>query len=280
MTSPTPFPLTPWVRRLLAVNVAVYVLGATLFTGPWFLQTLGFAPHAAAQRPWTFLTYMFVHQSLLHLAVNALMLVLFGPAVERRMGSGSFMRYYVLCGLGGPLAAFALALLTPHVGPFGGASAAVFGVALAFAFAWPEARLFVFPLPWAVPAGLLVGFLAVLGLVPFVFETADGVSHLAHLGGFLLGFLYLKGGEFVERRGALPADVAPAQPVLVAHRSGAAGGEEPAVEAETPPVRPTRDDPASEMNRVLDKISREGITSLTAAERRFLDDVSRRLRQE
>jgi membrane associated rhomboid family serine protease len=278
MMSPTPFPLTPWVRRLLAVNGAVYLLGATVFTGPWFLQTLGFVPRAAAQQPWTFLTYMFVHQSLLHLAVNALMLVLFGPAVERRMGGGTFLRYYVLCGLGGPLAAFGLALLTPHVGPFGGASAAVFGVALAFAFAWPEARVFVFPLPWPVPAGLLVGFLAVLGLVPFVLETRDGVAHLAHLGGFLLGFLYLKGGEFVERRGALPEGVAPAQPVLVAHHSEAAGGEEPP--AERPPVHPTRDDPASEMNRVLDKISREGITSLTAAERRFLDDVSRRLRQE
>jgi hypothetical protein len=66
--------------------------------------------------------------------------------------------------------------------------------------------------------------------------------------------------------------------VLVAHHTGAAVGEEPP--AELPPMRPSREDPASEMNRVLDKISREGITSLTAAERRFLDDVSRRLRQE
>jgi rhomboid family protein len=275
MNSPTPFPLTPWVRRLLAANVAVYLLATGIATGPWLIRTFGFTAAGAAERPWTFLTYMFAHASLLHLAVSGLLLVLFGPAVERRMGSGAFLRYYLLCGLGAPLAAFGLALLVPGGTPFVGASSAVFGVALAFALAWPSARVFVFPLPWSIPAPALVGLLAIVALLPFLLER-DGAVHLAHLGGFVLGLLYLKGGEFIERRGALPADVAPAQPVLVAHQSGAAEGEAPPER----PTRPARDDAAREMNRVLDKISRQGLASLTAAERRFLDEVSRRLRQE
>jgi len=276
LTSPTPFPLTPWVRRLLAVNVGVYVLAAAVFTGPWFVRTFGFAPAGAAERPWSFLTYMFVHGSLLQLAVNSLMLVLFGPAVERRMGSSPFIRFYVLCGLGGPLAAFGLALALPSVAPFVGASAAVFGVAVAFALTWPEARVFVFPVPWPVAAPVLVGVLAVIAVTPFLFDTGNGITHLAHLGGFLLGYVYLKGEDLMERRGTLPEGVAPAEPALVAHHSEATAED---AQPERP-ARNTRDDAAQEMDRVLEKISRLGLPSLTAAERRFLDEVSRRLRRD
>lgn len=276
MTSPTPFPLTPWVRRLLTVNVAVYLLATAIATGPWLVRTFGFAPADAAERPWTFLTYMFAHASLLHLAVSGLLLLLFGPAVERRMGSGGFLRFYLLCGLGAPLAAFALALMMDRVAPFVGASSAVFGVALAFALAWPRARVFVFPLPWPVPAPVLVGLLALVALLPFLLDPVDGTAHLSHLGGFVFGFLYLKGGELIDRRNPVAVDTAPAEPVLVAHQSGAAEGEAPPER----PARPPRDEAAREMNRVLDKIARQGIASLTAAERRFLDEVSRRLRKE
>jgi membrane associated rhomboid family serine protease len=276
VTSPTPFPLTPWVRRLSTVNAGVYVLAATVFTGPWFVRLAGFVPHAAPEHPWTFLTYMFVHTSFLHFAVNSLMLVLFGPAVERRLGGAAFIRFYLLSGLGGPLAAFALALLMPEVAPFVGASAAVFGVALAFALAWPEARVFVFPFPWPVRAGVLVGLLAALALVPFLLDPREGVAHLAHLGGFLLAALYLKGGEYIERR-TLPADqTGPAEPALVAHQSSSATADTP---PEPRPPISGHDDLSREMDRVLDKISRQGLPSLTAAERRFLDEISRRLRQ-
>jgi membrane associated rhomboid family serine protease len=260
---------------LLAANAVVYLFGAALVTGPWFLDTVGFTPRGAAERPWTFLSYMFAHTSLLHLAVSSLMLVLFGTPVERRMGGGAFLRYYLLCGLGGPLAAFGVVFLAPDVAPFVGASAAVFGVALAFALAWPRARVYVFPLPWPLPAPWLVALLATMAVVPFLLEARVGVSHLAHLGGFALGFLYLKGGQALERRSALPDGVAPAEPVLVAHQSESGAALTP---SEAPP-RPARDEAADEMNRVLDKISRRGLSSLTAAERRFLDEVSRQLRR-
>jgi membrane associated rhomboid family serine protease len=272
-----PFRLTPWVRRLLAANVVVYVLGATVFAGPWFLQELGFSPAAAADRPWTFLTYAFAHAGLLQLTVNMLMLVMFGPTVERRMEGWAFLRYYLLCALGAPALALALSLVTRNVTPVLGASAAVFGVALAFALTWPRARVLVFPLPWPVPVGILVGGLAVLALIPAAMNPREGISRFAQVGGFLMGLAYLKAASLAaghDREAVAPPQEAPA---LVAHQSSAAESDMPTPERRAPGPRT---DIALEMDRLLDKISRQGLSSLTAAERRFLDEMSRQMRRQ
>src|SRR5262245_34018510 len=99
--SQSPFSLTPWVRRILIANAVVYLLTITVFTGSWFYDLFAFRPSAADVQPWTFFTYMFVHAGFLHLAFNMLTLFFFGPAVEERMGSWQFLRYYLACGLGG-----------------------------------------------------------------------------------------------------------------------------------------------------------------------------------
>src|SRR5258707_1386275 len=82
------FGMTPWVRRLIVANLVVFLLQVTLFVSPAFIGTLGFSPLAAFRQPWTFVTYMFVHGNLLHLAFNLLALYVFGPDVEERMGGG------------------------------------------------------------------------------------------------------------------------------------------------------------------------------------------------
>lgn len=278
MTPASSFLVTPWVRRLLAANVVAYLLTVTIFTGPWFVHAVAFSPAGAAGRPWTFGTYMFAHGGLLPLAVNMLVLLMFGPAVERRMGGGGFLRYYLLCGLGAPAVAFAMSLVT-GVEPFVGASAAVFGVALAFAMAWPQARIFVFPLPWPVPVKALVAALAALDLAPLVLDPTGGLAQLAHLGGFLLGYAYLKGESLMERRAAVTVERERETPVLVTHQPAAESAEAP-VERPANRPGPSRDDVAEEMDRVLDKISQHGLASLTAAERRFLDEMSRQMRRQ
>src|SRR5213082_70627 len=90
------FGMTPWVRRLIVANLVVFLLQATLFVSPGFIGTLGLTPLYAFRQPWTFVTYMFVHANLLHLAFNLLALYVFGPEVEERMGGGAFVRYYLL----------------------------------------------------------------------------------------------------------------------------------------------------------------------------------------
>jgi membrane associated rhomboid family serine protease len=267
------FGMTPWVRRLIVANLVVYLLQVTVFVNPSFITTFGFAPLVATERPWTFLTYMFVHVSLLHLAVNMLGLFVFGGQVEERMGSAPFLGYYLLCGLGGAALSFLLMQVRP-VDVVVGASGAVYGVMLAFAWAWPDQPIYVFPLPEPIAAKWLVTFYVAVSLVPALLPAGNGVAHLAHLGGFAAGFLYLKTADW--RLGRAERRVRRAvEPSVLVHPGRTARAGDAAK-----PRRQERDPARAEIDRVLDKISARGIESLTPAERRFLTEMSRKMRDK
>ena len=264
--------ITPWVFRLIAANAVVLLLMRTIFISPELASALAFSPGGALQAPWTFFTYMFVHAGLLHLLGNMFMLFVFGTAVENRMGSRAFIFYYLLCGVGG--AAFSLALSSiMSVGPMIGASGAVLGVALAFAMYWPDAELIVFPLPVPIRARTLVALLVGMDVFFAFLAPNDGIAHLAHVGGVLFGYLYFR-MQALTRRSPQPPPRAVERVVMV--QSGSA---EPEGRTPVTPARPRRrvdaDPVAAEVDRVLDKISEKGIASLTPAERRFLDEVSK-----
>ncbi len=275
------YALTPWVRRLLVANLIVFLFQATLFTSRGFSETFGFVPLFALQRPWTFLTYMFLHAGPLHLAFNLLVLFMFGGAVEDRLGSRAFIWFYLLCGMGGAALSFLLMQLVPIRVPIVGASGAIYGVMVAFAWHWPDAPIYMFPFPVPIPAKWLVTFAfaasLLLALPPF--GGGDGVAHLAHLGGMAVGFLYLKAqdvrlgrAERHLRRVSEPSVLATPVPRGRGARGG--GGSAP-----QPKSRAAPDDRAhAEIDRVLDKISATGIESLTPAERKFLFEMSRHLR--
>lgn len=265
------FGMTPWVKRLIAANLFVFLLQQTIFLDPRLPLAFGFVPLTALARPWTFLTYMFVHANIWHLAFNLLALLVFGPPVEERLGGGQFLLYYGLCGLGG--AALSLVLMEFRaVQLVIGASAAIYGVLLAFAWSWPDQPIYVFPLPEPIPAKWLVTFAVAISLVPALFAVNDGVAHLAHLGGFATGFLYLKTADWRLGRAARQVRRAVEPGVLVPPARAARAS------AATKPPRPGRDPAHSEIDRVLDKISARGIESLTPAERRFLAEMSRKMR--
>jgi len=267
------FGMTPWVRRLIVANLVVFLLQLTIFVDPWFAATFGFAPLAAVARPWTFLTYMFLHANFLHLTFNLLALYVFGPQVEERMGGGAFLRYYLLCGLGGAALSLILGWSFGRLNPVIGASAAVYGVLLAFAWASPDQPIYVLLLPEPIPAKWLVTFIVAISLVLALLPTSDGVAHLAHLGGFATGFLYLKVADW--RLGRAERHLRRAsQPSVLVHPGRAAR----ASDAPKPPRRAERDPAQAEIDRVLDKISARGIESLTPAERRFLAEMSRKMR--
>jgi len=274
MSARVSFRWNSWVGRLLVVNTVVYVLAIAVFTGHWFTEIAAFSPRTAWHAPWTFLTYMFVHFGFLHLSLNMLMLFVFGPAVEGRMGR-AFPLFYVLCGLGGAAGSFVVAAFTT-VDPFGGASAAVLGVALAFAYYWPDAEMFVFPLPVPVEARWLVTALAAIdvALAVYLAESggSDGTAHLSHIGGLAAAFAYLGVESWLDSRETQAVSLRKTAAVLV---HPAANAERPrAPERRAAPPGPVQ----NEVDRVLDKISANGIGSLTPDERRFLDDQSRRMR--
>jgi len=275
MSSPA-FPrVTPWVGRLIAVNAVVQLLLATVLTSGDVTASLSFLPQVALIRPWTFVTYMFVHGGLLHLATNMLALYVFGTAVENRMGSRAFILYYLYCGVGAAIAALLLSLVT-HIAPFIGASGAIMGVAVAFAMFWPDAELIVFPIPVPIRARTLVIGLAIIDVV-WAQVFSDGIAHEAHLGGMLFGYLFFKLQGVARRRPALQ----PRQAERVVMVQTGTREAEPRGQSPVRPAQRSGPDPvAAEVDRVLDKISAKGIGSLTPEERRFLDEVSKRKQRD
>jgi membrane associated rhomboid family serine protease len=269
------FTMTPWVRRLIAANAVVYLLTITVFTGSWFFQTFAFAPSTVLTQPWTLVTYAFLHGGFLHLAFNMLMLFFFGPAVEERLGGQAFLWYYLFCGLGGAVLSFAIALMAP-VAPFVGASGAVFGVALAFALYWPDAPILVFPLPVPIKAKWLVLGLAAIDLALAVLPARDGIAHLAHLGGFLFGFLYLRWSSWAARVPRATA-LRRARTRSKGLPTGFEGGRRR--DGSRRPVARPDETIQTQIDRLLDKISEKGIDSLTPDERQLLAERSRQLRQ-
>jgi membrane associated rhomboid family serine protease len=269
--------ITPWVLRLIIANAVVLLLMRTIFLSPAMADALAFSPVSALRQPWSFFTYMFVHAGLLHLLGNMLMLFVFGTAVENRMGSRTFILYYLLCGVGAAIFSLGLSIIMP-VSPFIGASGAVLGVALAFAIYWPDAELIIFPIPMPIRARTLVTALVALDVLLYFLTPGDGIAHLAHVGGVAFGYLFFRMQGF-SRRSPHPPPRAEERVVMV--QSGAA---EPEHRTPVTPARPRRrvdaDPVAAEVDRVLDKISEKGIASLTPAERRFLDEVAKQKKSE
>ena len=274
-TDRSPFSLTPWVRRILAVTGAVFLLQETIFYGGGLDSLLELRPAEVLARPWTMLSYALLHGNFLHILVNMLGLFMFGPPLEHRLGGRTFIRLYAISALGGA----ALSILArPITGdaPIIGASAAIFGVMLGFVLEWPDAPVMIFPLPVPIKAKWLVIGFAVFSLFAGWGHWQPGMAHFAHLGGFGAAFLYLRGANLLARPKASPAERSPA--VLVRPPAGE-GGRHAAVSA-PPPRRPADTAVRDEVDRVLDKISKTGIESLTSEERRFLDEMSRRFRQD
>ena len=273
-----PYPrVTPWVGRIIAANAVVLLLLQTLFTSPALQGALAFDGHLIVQRPWTFVTYFFVHGGLLHLLFNSLGIFVFGTAVESRMGNRAFLSYYLYCGVGAAIFCWLLGFAR-DVSPFIGASGAVLGLAVAFAMYWPDARIMVFPIPAPIRARTLVIALVAIDVALAWLAPGDGIAHEAHVGGAIFGFLFFRLQQL--SRGPLPEERAVERVVMV--QSG--NYESPARRRPSPVPRPRPrvepDATAVELDRVLDKISAHGIASLTATERRFLDEMARRKQQK
>lgn len=275
--------ITPWVGRLLAINAVILLLQQTVFTSDAITEALRFDPATGLHQPWTFVTYMFLHGGLLHLLGNSLGLFVFGPIVERQLGSARFIFYYLYCGIGA--AVFSLALWFTGFLPvpaFIGASGAILGVAFAFARYQPDAELLIFPLPVPIKARRLLWLLAGLDVIGALMGS-DNVAHFAHLGGLGAGWLFfaLQGIARPNETPTMPM-IRPRVPVPL--RAEASLPQHPAARARSEPAAsaPLPGAPeqleAAEIDRVLDKISATGISSLTQAERTFLDSVAQRKR--
>jgi membrane associated rhomboid family serine protease len=184
--------ITPAVKFLLIINTAVFIV--QIFAGGQFVRLLGLVPRLVWEELflWQLFTYQFLHGGIFHLLFNMLALWMFGCQLEGRWGSVFFLKYYFVSVVGG---AILNTLLTPgQVVPSIGASAGVYGILLAFGLLYPEQIVyfyFLFPIK-------MKHFVWIIGAIAFISSLEagqGGIAHLAHLGGMLFGYLYLRGGN-------------------------------------------------------------------------------------
>src|SRR3954464_6343740 len=287
--------MTRAVQWLLALNVGVYFLQLTLFGSDAVYSALAMDPARFPTAWWTIGTYMFVHAWLAHLGFNMFTLWMFGPRLEQEWGTRSFVQFYIWCGLGGAIAHLALAQHSTVIG----ASGAISGVLVAYALRWPDEEVYLFGVIPMKSRWLVVALLAMN--IIFALSPSSRIDWTAHVGGMAFGWIFLKlysVGGINRVRGwvsAVPDETEDMPRAVPRNRSpmrDRAGGVDEVIERsnavvlrESKPIQhvPKQDSPkeyAAKVNRVLDKISQHGIESLTRDERRLLEEMSRKLRDE
>ncbi len=205
--------ISPAIKILLIANGAVFLTEAIVGTiwGPAgsnsLLTYFGLIPSAVLHglRIWQPFTYMFMHADVLHILMNMYMLWMFGRALEQVWGRRRFYKYYYICGIGAGLINVIVKSIPELYGrapsdiPTIGASGAIFGVLIANAVLFPDRRVkfFLIPITFSMRT-----FVSVMFLVEFVSTFGaggDNISHLCHVAGALVGYVYLRRGSFLYR---------------------------------------------------------------------------------
>ena len=185
------------VKRLMIFTTACYFVhyvAKMAGVGGGFFEWLYLTPGDVIGKfaIWQPLTYIFLHAiDPFHILFNMLTLWFMGRDVEQAWGMRRFVQYYLMCGVGAGLVVIIVDLLMGRSTSTYGASGAVCGVMMAFAMMFPDRELFFFPLPFAIKAKYFVAIMAAVNLL-MVLPGGSGVSYVAHVGGFLVGYLYFK----------------------------------------------------------------------------------------
>ncbi len=269
----------PVVKWLMIINIAVYFLDM-IFLKYLFFEWGYFSVHTAIEnfQVWRFLTFQFLHQttSYHHLLVNMLGLFFFGHFAERWWGSRKFLCYYLATGVAGAV----LYVILFYAGVFGkgpiqvteeiwipashqglvGASAGIFGILACVAIIAPNLKVLLF---FILPMSMRTFAYMALGISTFVilFNLDNAGGEAGHLGGAILGFILMK------------------FPFLLNFIGEKKGRNRRVVDARVmsdskmkPRISISLDD--SEIDRILDKVNRDGLQSLTEEEREVLKRVA------
>jgi membrane associated rhomboid family serine protease len=191
-----PGPLSTVLKGLIAANVVMFI---AQWLAPDILYVLGLQPQAVVEhgRIWQLGTYMFLHGGATHLLFNMLGLWMFGTELERIWGTRYFLKYYFVTGIGAAVLTVVASLFLSaelYQAWVIGASGAIYGLLLAYGLYFPDRPIYMY-LVFPIPAKY---FVMIMGAFTFYMSMGrgSGVAHLAHLGGLVVGYLYLKGGRF------------------------------------------------------------------------------------
>lgn len=289
----------PVIKMLLISNIGIFIiqflLGNNLIYSNELARLFYLWPvNSGYFLPWQLVTYMFLHGGFTHLLFNMFALWMFGMDIENLWGTKKFLIYYFLCGIGAGIANLFIAPLFGPTGPTIGASGAIYGILVAFGFIFPDRPIYLY---FFVP--VKAKYLVVIYMVIEFFSASNGlnsgVAHVAHLGGGVIGFIYLL--ITYKRLGNFNFSSGPKNP-FGNHPSGSGysepritpiyrNGSENVKKAEYTDIAET--DYKSEVDEqhkraqervdaVLDKLSQGGYQSLTEEEKRILFTESKKLR--
>jgi membrane associated rhomboid family serine protease len=202
----------PVIKLLLLTNISIFVIFNLLLPGftvsgvpidllitKYFalnpLQPVSFRDELGqviklSFYPWQLVTYMFLHGGFFHLLLNMFALWMFGVELENMWGQKRFLTYYFICGIGAGLCNLLIAPLFTSVGPTVGASGAIYGILVAFGYLFPNRQIFIYGLI-PIRAKYLVIIYMLIELFAVAGGSDSGIAHAAHLGGGVVGFIYL-----------------------------------------------------------------------------------------
>ena len=194
--------LTPVVKNLLIINVAVFLL--EMFSSIPIVNYLSlWNVRSANFQPYQLFTYMFVHSpnSFTHIFFNMLGLVFFGPILETYWGTKRFLLFYIIAGIGAAVFNVLVDLFF-GAGSFGlmlGASGAIYGVLTAFGMIFPNMEIMLLIPPIPIKAKYLVLILGGMAIYSGISNNpGDNVAHFTHLGGIVVAFILV---QFWRSRG-------------------------------------------------------------------------------
>jgi len=251
-------PIPNSIRTLLFINVGIFLIdyithGAYLFQ--WLALDPMLVTHGHHQY-WRIFTYMFVHDShsFMHILFNMLTLWMFGTPVAQQMGEGRFWRFYLLAGLFAGFCSLLFYALTHNDAVVIGASGAIFALMFAFARFFPTSQILLF---FFFPVSAKYAVMIIGGIELLLITSNDHIAHIAHLGGALFAWLYLRWGD-----GEMNV-VEEIRLWRTRRRWEKTRRENMRMEAAMEDIDP-----------ILEKIARHGIQSLSREEKQKLDRVS------
>jgi len=248
------------VKILLITNGVLFLL--QILIGRQMTMLLGLTPVQVLENlsVYQLVTYMFLHGGFFHILINMFVLWMFGSEIELTWGTKRFFKYYLLTGIAGGI--FTVMFQPSSPVPTIGASGAIYGLLVAYAVMFPNRTIYLYfliPLKvkYAVAIFVVLEFMATLSANP------DGIGHLAHLGGAVVGFIYIKLDWRLKK--------------LFGWLSPRRYYERLRYKQKSNKINKNRQETEEIMKRVdsiLDKINDVGYENLTEEEKRFLGNAS------
>ena len=252
--------LTDGIKILILINFLIFFLQSISGQERILFQLFGIVPSNTFYKLmiWQPFTYLFFHGGIWHVFINMFVLWMFGSELERIWKKNFFLKYYFMTGIGSGIITVLLSLNSSI--PVVGASGAVYGILLAYGLMFPNRKVYLY---FLIPLKVKY-FVLFIGIIAFFssFGSNDGISHLTHLSGMIIGLIYLK-SKF---------ELNSLKKIILKFRLKY-------IDILNQKKRQHQDDLRFEVDSILDKINKKGYDNLSEKEKKFLYEASKKLSQ-